>query len=55
MRITLLLKSSTPPNGSTNVSSGNLTAIALIVKSRRIKSSSSEVPKVTSGLRLSSL
>ena len=55
VRITRLLKSSIPPNGSTNVSSGNLTAMALIVKSRRIRSSSSEEPKLTSGLRLSSL
>ncbi len=44
-------RSSRPPNGSTKVSDGSSTAIALTVKSRRRRSSSRLVPNATSGLR----
>ena len=44
----------TPPNGSTNAPSGNRTAMALIVKSRRERSVSMSFANVTAGLRCSS-
>ena len=55
VRRTAAARSSSPPYGSTNASgafqSGSATAIALTAKSRRARSSLSESPKVTSGLR----
>ena len=45
-------RSSIPPEGSTSTCPGSRKAMALTVKSRRVRSASSEVPKATSGLRL---
>ena len=45
--------SARPPYGSTKVRSGSRSAIALTVKSRRTRSSSSESPNSTTGLRVS--
>ena len=51
VRSTFSLSASKPPNGSVNSYPGSRAAIALTVKSRRIRSSSSDVPYWTSGLR----
>ena len=44
-------RSARPPCGSTNVRSGSRIAIALMVKSRRTRSSSRLSPNATTGLR----
>ena len=44
-------RSTIPPYGSSNRRPGSVTAIALTVKSRRTRSSASESPYATSGLR----
>ena len=44
-------RSARPPNGSTISSSGSRRAMALMVKSRRARSSSTVSPNATSGLR----
>ena len=51
VRSTFFRSASKPPNGSTNSYPGNVAAIALMVKSRRPRSSSSERPYCTSGRR----
>src|SRR6185436_12351763 len=52
VRIDAAARSARPPYGSTNVLPGMDTAIALTVKSRRIRSPSSVSPNATAGLRL---
>ena len=52
VRINRCARSVNPPYGSTNLLSGIATAMALIVKSRRKRSSSSVSPNATSGFRL---
>ena len=49
--ITLSFSAASPPNGSTNSKEGSRAAIALMVKSRRSRSATSDVPYFTSGLR----
>ncbi|MCY1464016.1 hypothetical protein D9M71_819890 [compost metagenome] len=44
-------RSRTPPNGSTSSNEGSRRAMALMVKSRRSRSSVSEFPNATAGLR----
>jgi hypothetical protein len=51
VRSTFSPSASKPPNGSVKSYPGSRAAIALTVKSRRPRSSSSEVPYRTSGLR----
>ena len=51
VRSTFSRSASKPPNGSVNSYPGSRAAIALTVKSRRPRSSSSDVPYCTSGLR----
>ena len=51
VRSTLAARSAVPPKGSTRRASGSDSAMALIVKSRRERSASMSVAKVTSGLR----
>ena len=51
VRIIRSCSAASPPNGSTSSYDGSRAAIALIVKSRRTRSSSSDVPYFTSGLR----
>ena len=51
VRITWSRRASRPPNGSVSSNDGSRAAIALIVKSRRLRSSTSDVPYFTSGLR----
>jgi len=51
VRITRSRSAARPPNGSTSSYDGSRAAIALIVKSRLARSSSSDVPYLTSGLR----
>ena len=51
VRSTWCTRSTTPPYGSSSCRSGSETAIALTVKSRRPRSTSSESPYATSGLR----
>ena len=49
--ITFSLSAASPPNGSTSSNVGSRAAIALIVKSRRPRSATSDVPYFTAGLR----
>ena len=49
--ITFSRSAASPPNGSTSSNEGSRAAIALIVKSRRSRSATSDVPYFTSGLR----
>ena len=51
VRRTPARRSARPPNGSTSSFRGSLAAIAFTVKSRLARSSTSEVPYSTSGLR----
>src|SRR4051812_19057007 len=52
VRMSPAARSARPPYGSVNSWPGRLTAIALIVKSRRRRSSSSDVPYATVGFRV---
>ena len=49
--ITRSASAASPPNGSTSSNEGSRAAIALIVKSRRSRSATRDVPYFTSGLR----
>ena len=49
--ITFSFSAARPPNGSTSSNEGSRAAIALIVKSRRSRSATSDVPYFTAGLR----
>ena len=51
VRSTPWARSTTPPNGSSKLRSGNVTAIALTVKSRRPRSPARLSPYATAGLR----
>jgi hypothetical protein len=51
VRSTFSFRSRSPENGSTNSYPGSRAAIAFTVKSRRARSSSSDLPYWTSGLR----
>ncbi len=52
VRSTPAMRSSMPPEGSTSLSSGTRSAMALTVKSRRSRSPSRVSPNSTAGLRV---